>query len=305
MAYILFVVGLLMLIAGGELLVQSGISLSQKLHLSPLIVGILLMGVGTSMPELAASLNAIMSNPPAPDIAFGNVIGSNISNVLFILGLAALIYPIQINRDNFKRDGIFIFSTALMLGIIMAFGYLDAVIGVFLLAFIAGYFFICYEKQQEQDIAHHQHIKLNKPVWALLLFAIFGIVIIIYGADLLVDTSKQIAALFGVPESVMGLTIIALGTSLPEVTVSAVAAFHRQSSIAFGNVVGSNIANVFLILGAMGVTRSMAVPQMWTQFWIMSVATLVLLLFGIVGKIPRWAGVLLLIGYGAYMYTSF
>ena len=299
MAYLLFCLGLGLLVAGGELLVQSGVSLAHKLHLSPLVVGILLMGIGTSMPELAASLNAILSNPPAPGIAFGNIIGSNISNVLFILGLAALIYPIKINREDFRRDGVFILFSVFMLGAVMAFGYLDSIIGVFLLAFICGYFFICYDKQQESS---HTHIKLNKPIWILVILALLGIVAIVYGADLLIDTASTIADKFGISKSVMGLTVIAFGTSLPEVTVSTMAAIHKQGAIAFGNVVGSNIANVFLIMGAMGVARSTDVPQMWNEFWIMSGATLLLLTCGFFGKIPRWVGVLLLIGYGAYIY---
>lgn len=304
MSYLLFVLGLLLLVGGGELLVQSGISLAHKLRLSPLIVGIVLMGVGTSLPELSASLSAMFANPPAPGIAFGNVIGSNISNVLFILGLAALISPIKINKENFRRDGLFILLSVIMLGLIMAFGYIDSIIGIFLLLFITGYFVICYDKQEEQDNAR-QHIKLKHPVWRLALFSLLGIAMIIYGADLLVDTASKIADVFGVSKSVMGLTLIAFGTSLPEVTVSTVAAIHRQSAIAFGNIVGSNIANIFLIVGAMGVARSTAVPQMWQSYSIMAGVTALLLLCGIIGKIPRWTGALFLIAYGAYVYFMF
>lgn len=304
MAYLLFVLGLLLLVGGGELLVQSGVALAHKLRLSPLIIGIVLMGVGTSMPELAASLNAMLSNPPAPGIAFGNVIGSNISNILFILGLAALIHPIKINRENFRRDGAFILFSVLLLGMIMSFGYLDSIIGVFLLAFIAGYFFICYDKQEEESVTH-PHIKLSKYTWVLALLALLGIGAIVYGADLLVDTASKIADTFGISKSVMGLTVIAFGTSLPEVTVSTVAAIHRQSAIAFGNVVGSNIANVFLIVGAIGITRSSEVPQMWNSFWVMATVTALLLMCGIIGRIPRWTGALFLVLYGVYVYFMF
>lgn len=302
MAYLLFVLGLILLVGGGELLVQSGIALAHKLRLSPLIIGIVLMGVGTSLPELSASLSAILSNPPAPGIAFGNVIGSNISNILFILGLAALIHPIHINRENFRRDGLFILLSVVMLGIIMAFRHLDSIIGIFLLLFITGYFFICYDKQQES--VNHD-IKLKHPAWRLAIFSIIGIAMIVFGADLLVDTASKIADILGVSKSVMGLTLIAFGTSLPEVTVSTVAALHKQSAIAFGNIVGSNIANIFLIVGAMGVVRTTDVPQMWQSFGIMAIVTALLLMCGIIGKIPRWAGALFLIGYGAYIYLLF
>ena len=305
MMYMLFVLGLILLVGGGELLVQSGVALAHKLRLSPLIVGIVLMGVGTSLPELSASLSAILSNPPNPGIAFGNIIGSNISNVLFILGLSALIHPIHINRENFRRDGMFILISVIMLGIIMAFGHLDSILGTFLLLFIMEYFFICHDKQeqQKQDVGHH--VKLSKHTWVLMLLSVLGIMLIVYGADLLVDTASKIADTFGISKSVMGLTLIAFGTSLPEVTVSTVAAIHKQSAIAFGNVVGSNISNVFLILGTMGVVRSTSVPQLWQSFWIMATTTLLLLICGICGKIPRWMGALLLISYGMYIYYLF
>lgn len=303
MAYLLFVLGLVLLVGGGELLVQSGIALANKLHLPPLIIGIVLMGVGTSLPELSASLSATLSNPPAPGIAFGNVIGSNISNILFILGLAALIHPICINKENFRRDGLFILLSVIMLGIIMAFGHIDSIIGIFLLLFIAGYFVICYDKQEE--LTANNHVKLKHPAWRLAIFSAIGIALIVFGADLLVDTASKIADTFGISKSVMGLTLIAFGTSLPEVTVSTVAAIHKQSAIAFGNVVGSNIANVFLIVGAMGVARTTEVPKLWDSFWIMAAVTALLLICGIIGKIPRWAGLLFLAAYAAYICFLF
>ena len=305
MSYLLFVLGLCLLIGGGELLVQSGVALAHKLKLSPLIIGIVLMGVGTSVPELAASLNAMLSAHPAPGIAFGNVIGSNISNILFILGLAALIHPILINKDNFRRDGAFLLLSVFMLGIIMASGYLDSIIGIFLLLMIIGYFFICYNKEQDIENSTNHHVKLNKSAWSLALLSIFGIVLIVYGADLLVDTASKIADAFGISKSVMGLTLIAFGTSLPEVTVSTVAAIHKQSSIAFGNVVGSNIANILLIVGTIGVTRSTVVPDLWPSFWIMAAATAGLLVCGVIGKIPRFVGILSLIAYCVYVYSLF
>ena len=303
MAYLLFVLGLVLLVGGGELLVQSGIALANKLRLPPLIIGIVLMGVGTSLPELSASLSATLSNPPAPGIAFGNVIGSNISNILFILGLAALIHPICINKENFRRDGLFILLSVIMLGIIMAFGHIDSIIGIFLLLFIAGYFVICYDKQEE--LTANNHVKLKHPAWRLAIFSAIGIALIVFGADLLVDTASKIADTFGISKSVMGLTLIAFGTSLPEVTVSTVAAIHKQSAIAFGNVVGSNIANVFLIVGAMGVARTTEVPKLWDSFWIMAAVTALLLICGIIGKIPRWAGLLFLAAYAAYICFLF
>lgn len=305
MSYLLFILGLALLVGGGELLVHSGIALAHKLRLSPLIIGIVLMGVGTSLPELSASLTAILSNPPAPGIAFGNVIGSNISNILFILGLSALIHPIRINHENFRRDGLFILVSVIMLGLIMAFGHLDSIIGMFLLLFITGYFIICYDKQEEDKQTASHHLKLSKHAWVLGILSAIGIVAIVYGADLLVDTASKIADTFGISKSVMGLTLIAFGTSLPEVTVSVVAAIHKQSAIAFGNVVGSNIANIFLIMGAIGLIRPTQIPPLWDSFWIMVAATIAMILCGLAGKIPRWTGLLFLTAYAAYICFLF
>lgn len=303
MTYFLFALGLALLVGGGELLVQSGMALAHKMRLNPLIIGIVLMGVGTSLPELSASVTAMVANPPTPGIAFGNVIGSNITNILFILGVASCINPIGINRTGFRRDGLFILLSVVMLYMIMLFGYLDRVIGTFLLLFIAGYFVMCYDNNNHDDSRHHA--KFNKSAWVLGVFSAIGIGAIVYGADLLVDNASKIATALGVSKSVMGLTLIAFGTSLPEITVSTVAAIHKQSAIAFGNIVGSNIANIFLILGTIGVVKPTHVPQMWQSFGVMTAATLLLLLCGIMGKIHRITGFVFLIAYGVYVYSLF
>lgn len=304
MICITFCIGLLLLVTGGELLVHSGVALANKLRLSPLVIGIVLMGCGTSLPELSASLSAMFTNPPTPGIAFGNVIGSNISNILFILGLSALISPIRIPKETFRRDGSFLIISVLMLGVIMAYGYLDSIIGLFLLFSILGYFFICYDKKSNADIQQPK-VKSKKPVWLLGTLSVLGIVSIVYGARFLVSAATDIATLFGVSKAVLGLTLVAFGTSLPEVTVSTVAAIHKHSDVAYGNIIGSNISNIFLIVGAIGMARTTEVPQMWQSFWIMAAVTFILLICGIKGRIPRWMGALFLIAYGGYVYVLF
>lgn len=304
MTYLIFCFGLVLLITGGEVLVRNGVKLAHKLKLSPLMIGIILMGVGTSLPELSASLSALFANPPTPGIAFGNVIGSNISNILFILGLSALISPIKINKESFKRDGSFLIISALMLGLIMLFGRLDSIIGLFFILCISGYFAICYDKEPEPENLHLTK-KQERSVLTLGCFAIFGIASIVYGANLLVDSATKIATLLGIPQATLGLTMVALGTSLPEVTVSVVAAMHKHSAIAYGNVIGSNIANIFLIIGVMGMARATDVPQLWSSYFIMIAVTTLILICGIIGKIPRWTGLLFLTAYAAYICFLF
>lgn len=304
MIWLTFIFGLFFLVFGGEFLVRYGVKLAHKLHLSPLIVGIVLMGVGTSLPELSASVSALLTNPPAPDMAFGNIIGSNISNVLLILGLSALISPIKINHNGFRRDGLFLIMSVLMLGIIMLFGHLDSIIGLFLLLFISGYFVICYDKEPEPKNLHLTK-KQEHSVLFLGMLSILGIISIVYGANLLVDSATSIANLLGVSKYIMGLTLVAVGTSLPEITVSVVSALHKHGAIAYGNVIGSNISNVFLIVGVMGLVKTTDVPDMWQSFWIMALATLIVLVCGLYGKISRWAGALFLVLYGVYVYLLF
>lgn len=304
MIYLMFCLGLALLVGGGEVLVNSGIKLANRLRLPPLVVGIVLMGFGTSLPELSASLSALSANPPVPGIAFGNIIGSNISNILFILGLSAAISPVIIDKSGFRRDGLFLIISVLMLGLVMWFGRLDSVIGVFFILFILGYFVVCYDKSPAPQTQHLTH-KKELPIFWLLFLSVLGIVAIVYGANLLVESATGIALSWGVKESVLGLTLVAFGTSLPELTVSFVAAMHKQSAVAYGNIIGSNIANVFAIVGAMGLYKSVLVPQLWTSFWIMVATTLAMIICGLYQKIPRWAGFLFLIAYGGYIYYLF
>ena len=302
--YLLFVLGLALLVGGGEVLVHSGIKLAKKLHLSPLIIGIVLMGCGTSLPELSASLTALTAKPPVPGIAFGNIIGSNISNILFILGLSALISPMKISPNGFRRDGLFLIMSVFLFGLVMWFGHLDSIIGIFFILLILGYFTICYDKEPEPENLHLTR-KKELSILSLGALSILGIATIVYGADLLVSSASALARMWGVKESVVGLTLIAFGTSLPELTVSTVAAIHKHNAVAYGNVIGSNIANIFLIIGVMGVVHDTAVPQIWQSFWIMATTTLLLLLCGMCGKIPRIVGAIFLIVYGIYVASLF
>lgn len=302
MMYLLFVLGLAFLVGGGELLVNSGVKLAKKLHLPPLVIGVVLMGCGTSLPELSASITALSNG--VPGMAFGSIIGSNISNILFILGLSALLSPVRIGWSGFRRDGLFLLMSAFMMGLIMWFGYLDTVIGIFFILFILGYFVICYDKEPEPE---DLHLTRRKEISVLLYIAlsILGIATIIYGADLLIASATKIARIWGVNESVLGLTLIAFGTSLPELTVSIVAAIHKHTSVAYGNIIGSNIANIFLIMGAMGLIYPTPVTPLWSSFWIMVAATIAIIICGVFGKIPRWVGALFLVGYIGYVCLLF
>lgn len=304
MVYFMFCLGLALLVCGGEMLVKNGIKLAHKLHISPLLIGIVLMGCGTSLPEISTSLSSLYSTPPMPGLAFGNIIGSNISNILLILGLSAIISPMHIGHAGFRRDGLFLIMSVALMGLVMMFGRTDPVIGVFFILMIFGYFWICYAKEPEPENIHIDK-KNEHSILILGGLAIGGIAITVYGADLLVSSASGIARAFGVSESVIGLTLVAIGTSLPELTVSTVAAIHKHSSVAYGNIIGSNIANILLIVGTIGIVHPTHVPQMWNTFWIMVITTAALLVCGWRGRIPRWVGVMFLCAYAIYIAYLF
>jgi len=330
MDYLLVLGGLALLIFGGEGLVRGSVSVARKLNISELVIGLTLVGFGTSMPELVTSLRAIDSG--AVGISIGNVIGSNIANILLVLGTAALIKPILTNPDALKRDvGVVIAATAAICALI----YFDAFTQLtgFLMvgALIAYLAYSLWADQRGDTPAAEMHAEESELVPAEfgmvkgLLVAAAGLAGIIYGASLLVDGAVGIARDIGVSEAVIGMSIVAVGTSLPELATSVVAATRGRADVALGNVIGSNIFNILGILGITALVHPFSVMQNHAgdiageamQAGAQSIVTsadigalvlslFFLILFGITGKkIARWEGGLLLAGYVLYMGLLF
>ncbi|MEM7642698.1 MAG: calcium/sodium antiporter [Pseudomonadota bacterium] len=306
MVYLQLALGFVLLVTGGEALVRGAVSLATRFGMSPLLIGLTLVGFGTSTPELVTSLQAAFDG--LPGIAVGNVVGSNLANILLILGLAAAIAPMAVDPLAFRRDGTALAgATLLAVGAVLV-GSLDRWLGGMLLVALAVYLVVAYRSDRisvaaaapggAPDVA-----PLPGAVWLALGFAVGGIAITILGARLAVDAAVDLATLWGIGETVIGLTVVAVGTSLPELVTSVMAALRRESGLAFGNVVGSNIYNILGILGVTALVRPIPVPPQIGQIdiWVMAGATAALIAVVLARRrIGRGTGLLFLAAYAGY-----
>ncbi|QDH35630.1 calcium/sodium antiporter [Porphyrobacter sp. YT40] len=302
--------GLVLLALGGELLVRGAVGMAARIGISPLLAGLTIVGFGTSMPELATSVQAAMAG--APGIAIGNVVGSNIANILLILGISALIAPLAVNPRSFKRDAIALGGSALLCTGAVLLGVIGRLPGVVLLVCLVGYIWYAYisERAADDDECHrHEAEAADVPVppntgpVVLGAMIVAGLVAAIFGAGWLVDGATVLASAAGVSESVIGLTVVAIGTSLPELIACVVAVIRKHADVALGNVVGSCIYNVMGILGATAVIQPIAVPAEIAAFdiWAMLGVTALLLVQLRSGwKLSRAEGALLVLLYAGY-----
>lgn len=302
--------GLVLLALGGELLVRGAVGMAARLGISPLLAGLTIVGFGTSTPELATSVQAAMAG--SPGIAVGNVVGSNIANILLILGISALILPLTVNPRSFKRDSIALGGSALLCTGAVLLGVIGLVPGVVLLACLVGYIWYAYKSESaaDDDECHrHEAEAEDRPVPPDTGPAILGGMIVaglaaaIFGAGWLVDGATVLASAAGVSESVIGLTVVAIGTSLPELIACIVAVLRKHADVALGNVVGSNIYNVLGILGTTAIIQPVEVPTEIAGFdiWVMLGVTALLIVQLRSGwKLTRIEGALLVLLYAGY-----
>jgi cation:H+ antiporter len=306
MVYLQLFLGFALLVAGGEALVRGAVSVAVRFGVSPLLIGLTLVGFGTSTPELVTSLQAAFGG--FPGIAIGNVVGSNIANILLILGVAAVIMPLAIDNVSFRRDGAALaITTALAAGLII-YGSLDRWMGSVLIFALLVYLVVAYRTDRNTVVAAGpQDDTEGKAVPGSVLLALGlalgGIAVTILGARLTVDSAVALALLWGMSETIVGLTVVAVGTSLPELVTSVMAALRRQSGIAFGNVIGSNIYNILGILGITALVRPIPIPPQIAQLdvWVMLAATLGLIIAVVAWRrIGRVTGLVFLGAYAAY-----
>lgn len=310
MTAILLLAGLVLLVAGGDLLVRGATAAAQAMGISPLMIGLTLVGFGTSTPELVTSVTAALEG--APGIAVGNVVGSNIANILLILGTGALIFPLAVDPRGFHRDSLVVGAATLACVAIVLTGHLGRGPGLALVIALLAYIAWVYRHERlDGDPAAevHAHMAADAPsgprrVAVSVAIAVAGIGLTILGARWLVAGGIDLARLLGVSDAVIGLTIVAVGTSLPELVTIVVAALRRHPDVAYGNVVGSNIYNILGILGVTALVRPIEVPGeiAGRDVWVMLAATALLVLFARTGfTLHRWEGVLLVAGYVAYV----
>ena len=319
-ALILLPVGLTVLIKGADWLVDGAVAIAKQLGMSPLIIGLTIVAMGTSAPEVAASVKAALQN--SPGIAVGNVYGSNIANLALVGGLCAIIRPICVSQAVLRRDIPLMLGSALLLyGIFYTGRSLGRSESVFMLILFAGVilFMIHSERMRAKKDAHVLEEKVStieqaaphqpKSLWLSLFIIFVGLICLAEGANLTVSSATIIGRHAGLSEIVIGATIIALGTSLPELMTCLIAAFKGQDDLSVGNLVGSNIFNTLLVIGASGLVKPYSIestPQLiGSCYWLM---ILVLILFSVIAfafrKISKPAGILLFMCYAAYIAYS-
>lgn len=311
--------GLVLLILGGDLLVRGAVRLAERLGLSPMLIGLVIVGMGTSTPELAASVQAALAG--SPGIALGNIVGSNMANALLVLGASALISPMLVERKALWRDGgVGLVATLALLAAAFTVGLTVPVAAMFLVA-LAAYVWRAYQQEKLAPADHTAaydvalasegldpalvpHDQPEGSLLGALAYFVVGLGVIVAGGTLLVDGAVAIASAMGVTEEVIGLTIVAVGTSAPELVTSVIAAFRKQSDIALGNVLGSNIYNLLFIGGVTGLVAPGPVPEKIAGFdlplaAVAALAVMVLAYTG--GKLTRREGGVLLAAYLAYL----
>lgn len=301
------VVGFLLLVKGADLFVDGASSVAKKLNIPAFVIGLTIVAFGTSAPELAVSITAAMKG--SNDIAIGNVVGSNIFNTLVVLGASAAITPIAVDKGMIKKDYPLSIFAAVLLGVLamdtvlfkasaMTLGRVD---GIILLIAFAG-FMVMTVKAGLEGSAEEQGESEAMPVLKAILFIVIGLAGIVYGGDMSVEGAKGIARFFGLSEAIIGLTIVAIGTSLPELVTSIIAAKKGESDIAVGNVIGSNIFNVFLILGVSSTILPMNVSNTYLYDIGMLIGVMVLTYLPIAKtkKVTRGMGIVMVLVYVAY-----
>ncbi|MFN3641767.1 MAG: calcium/sodium antiporter [Gemmobacter sp.] len=304
MDYFYLIVGLIGLFFGGEALVRGSVGIARRMAIPPLLIGLTVVGFGTSTPELLVSVDAAWRG--VPDIALGNIVGSNIANILLIIGLSALVWPIKVMGATLRRDTAVMMAAALVLLPVFAMGQMGRLSGLVLVAGLAAYLVWAY--RQPGDAATEE-VGVPAPASALVsgLWVIGGLVALMLGARFLVDGAVNIARGFGISEAFIGLTIVAVGTSLPELATSLIAAFRRQSEIAIGNIVGSNIFNVLGILGVTALIAPIPVASRFLTFDLPVMIAVSLVLTALLLTRPvigRGIGVAMLAGYAAYVWAA-
>ena len=297
----LLILGLVILIFGGDLLVRSAVSFAEKFGVSSFLIGVTVVSFGTSIPELMVSIQAAMDQ--AADIAIGNVLGSNIANIALVLGVSVVIRPLSITTNTYKLSWWVMLISSLLFILFLLDNVITKMEGLLLIAGL--FFFIIFSIKR--NIPNEESIISKINIQTGILFFVLGAIGLYFGSELFVESAISIASFFNVPKFVIGITVVALGTSLPELVTSIVALMKGQNNISLGNLIGSNIFNVFAVLGITSLIQELGTSSI-LLFLDFGVMLAVILVFGyqlfIRKKISRTAGFILLSGYFSYILFS-
>jgi cation:H+ antiporter len=307
--YLLLFAGLALLFVSGKFLVDSSIAISRRLKIPRMIIGLTVVAFGTSAPELLVSLKAAFSG--YPEIAMGNVVGSNISNILLVLAITALIFPIPAPASSVKRDWPIMMAVSLLLFGFSLNGWISRLEGAVFVGLLAGY--LTYSIVRAKGAVPPKTVDNLEGVmkwWVALVLLLGSCAGLAFGADLLVDNVALIAEEIGISKRVVSITMVAVGTSIPEMATSFIAALKKETDISVGNIIGSNIMNILAVLGLTGLVSPISVNSEIARFdipWMLGVSLLLLLVMLPAGRsrISRWEGGLMIVIYLLYIYFIF
>lgn len=304
---VLLIFGIVVVLKSADWLTNGAVGLATKLGISQIVIGLTIVAIGTSMPEFFVSIVSAIKE--TPDLAVGNIVGSNIFNVLLIVGVAATVAPIAIQRATVRRD----IPIAIVASIMLTFMMLDDNISRIdaLILFAAFIAFIWITLRNSKNDANEKDASTEKviPTWKSVLFIIFGLVGLVLGSNIFVDNASSLAHGWGISDAVIGLTIVAGGTSLPELATSAVAARKGDSGIAIGNVLGSNVFNILMILGLTGIISPMHIQNItYIDMAVMVISMALFWLFSFTKlRVERWEGCVLIacfLGYITWLVSN-
>jgi cation:H+ antiporter len=309
--YVLFIIGFVVLIKGADLLVDGAAAIAKRLNVSNIVIGLTIVAFGTSVPELMVNVSARVRGNP--EITIGDILGSNIANILLILGISAIVYPITVNKNTTWKEIPFTLLAALLLGVMVNGPYIDGsnFAGltrssgvIFISFFIIFLYYIFGITRSTKDLLVTTEIK-ELGILKSIIFIVSGLIGLVVGGKWIVDGAVKIAENFSVSQSLIGLTIVAIGTSLPELATCIVAAYKKQTDIAIGNIIGSNIFNIFWVLGISAIVHPLPFKTSSNVDVLMTIfASLILLLVLFVGKkrtIERWQGFVMVAIYIGYI----
>lgn len=305
---VLLVVGFILLIKGADWFVEGAAKIADKFGIPQIVIGLTIVAMGTSLPEAAVSISAALKNTienPSAAIAIGNIVGSNILNIFLILGLTAVIRAIPVQKSTIYYEIPFVIGiTVVLFGI----GYFDGTVGridgiVLWVLFILYWLYLLYSSKKGHSLVEEEaNNAKNDKIWKLLLMVLIGMAMIVIGSDVTVDAATKLAEIFGMSERLIGLTIVAFGTSLPELITSVTAAVKGKADIAVGNIVGSNIFNILFVIGTAALITDIPYANTFKIDSIVCIASAIVLLICVLPKkkLTRTGGAVLLAGYIGY-----
>lgn len=310
MIYLQILAGFALLLGGAEFLVRGAVAVAAKLGLSAMLIGMTVVAFGTSAPEFVVSLNAALDG--SPGIALGNVVGSNIANIWLILGVTALFTPVVVDTRAVIRDAMMLLGSSVLFAWLCVYGTIGHIAGGVMVLLLLGYFLRSYMRERaagsassrlhEREAEEFQDIGMSAPVaWGSLLGGLAGVIL---GADLLVGGGTVLAREAGVSEEVIGLTLIAFGTSLPELAASVMAAWRGHADVAIGNVIGSNLFNILGVAGGVAAITTLPIAPQIRDFdlWVMMTATVIIIAYLVMGRrLRRLDGIVFFAVYCAYI----